>query len=61
MRRATGCSGARRSGYLFFLAFAFRLQLWVFGLPAPWEGLFKVDVLNCMGFSIALLSRDGAV
>jgi hypothetical protein len=46
----------RRSGYLFFLAFAFRLQLWVFGLPAPWEGLFKVDVLNCMGFSIALLS-----
>ena len=46
----------RRSSYLFFLAFAFRLQLWVFGLPAPWEGLFKVDVLNCMGISIALLS-----
>src|SRR3954447_9812835 len=46
----------RRSGYLFFLAFAFRLQLWIFGLPAPWEGLFKVDVLNCMGLSIALLS-----
>ncbi len=45
-----------RSRYLFFLAFAFRLQLWVFGLPAPWEGLFKVDVLNCMGMSIALLS-----
>jgi Heparan-alpha-glucosaminide N-acetyltransferase, catalytic len=46
----------RRSGYLFFLAFAFRLQLWIFGLPAPWQGLFKVDVLNCMGLSIALLS-----
>jgi hypothetical protein len=45
-----------RSGYLFFLAFAFRLQLWIFGLPAPWEGLFKVDVLNCMGISIALFS-----
>src|SRR3954452_9548786 len=29
-----------RSGYLFVLAFAFRLQLWLFGLPAPWEGLF---------------------
>src|ERR1022692_2433148 len=46
----------RRAGYLFFLAFAFRLQLWVFGMPAPWQGLFKVDVLNCMGISIALLS-----
>lgn len=46
----------RRAGYLFFLAFAFRLQLWVFGLPAPWQGLFKVDVLNCMGLSIALFS-----
>ena len=46
----------RRARYLFFLAFAFRLQLWVFGMPAPWQGLFKVDVLNCMGLSIALLS-----
>jgi hypothetical protein len=46
----------RRSGYLFFLAFAFRLQLWIFGLPAPWQGLFKVDVLNCMGFAIAAIS-----
>jgi hypothetical protein len=47
----------RRSGYLFFLAFAFRLQLWVFtGFPQPWQGVFKVDVLNCMGMSIALLS-----
>src|SRR5450759_2735677 len=48
----------RRAGYLFFLAFAFRLQLWVFGSPAPWQGLFKVDVLNCMGLSIALLDRE---
>jgi len=47
----------RRSGYLFFLAFAFRLQLWVFaGMPAPWQAMFKVDVLNCMGFSIAAIS-----
>jgi uncharacterized membrane protein len=46
----------KRSRYLFLLAFAFRLQLWIFGLPAPWEGLLKVDVLNCMGFSIALLA-----
>ena len=46
----------RRAGYLFGLAFAFRLQLWIFGMPAPWQDLFRVDVLNCMGFSIAALS-----
>ena len=46
----------RRASYLFGLAFAFRLQLWFFGLPAPWQDLFRVDVLNCMGFSIAVLS-----
>jgi uncharacterized membrane protein len=47
----------RRSGYLFMLAFLFRLQLWAFAYPqSPWTDLFKVDVLNCMGFSIALLS-----
>ena len=46
----------RRSGYLFLLAFAFRFQLWLFGLPAPWQDLFRVDVLNCMGFSIAVFS-----
>ncbi|SPE33005.1 conserved membrane hypothetical protein [Candidatus Sulfopaludibacter sp. SbA3] len=47
----------RRSGYLFFLAFAFRLQAFTFGFPAAtWQDLCKVDVLNCMGFCIALLS-----
>ena len=46
----------RRAGYLFFLAFAFRIQLWIFGIPAPWQDLFRVDILNCMGFAIALLS-----
>jgi len=45
-----------RSGYLFLLAFAFRLQLFAFGFPAPWTDLFRVDILNCMGFSIAVLS-----
>src|SRR5437764_14960114 len=29
----------RRAGYLFALAFAFRLQLWIFGLPADWRDL----------------------
>jgi uncharacterized membrane protein len=46
----------RRSGYLFLLAFAFRIQLWIFGLPAPWQDLFRVDILNCMGFAIAAMS-----
>ncbi len=46
----------RRSGYLFGLAFAFRLQMWLFGFPAPWTDLFKVDILNAMGFAIALFS-----
>jgi hypothetical protein len=46
----------RRSGYLFFLAFAFRVQLWIFGIPAPWRDLLRVDILNCMGFAIAALS-----
>jgi uncharacterized membrane protein len=45
-----------RSRYLFLLAFAFRLQLFIFGLPADWQGLFRVDVLNCMGFSMAALA-----
>src|SRR5271157_382288 len=46
----------RRSGYLFLLAFAFRLQLWLFASPAPWTDLLRVDILNCIGFSIAAMS-----
>jgi uncharacterized membrane protein len=46
----------RRAGYLFFLAFAFRLQLWLFAWPSPWTDLLKVDILNCMGFGMAMLS-----
>ena len=47
----------RRAGYLFSLAFLFRLQLWVFAFPgSPWTDLFKVDILNCMGFAITLMS-----
>src|SRR5271157_3471179 len=46
----------RRSGYLFFLAFAFRLQLWIFGWPAPWTDLLRVDILNCMGLAVAAMS-----
>ena len=47
----------RRAGYILGLAFLVRLQLWVFGLPSsPWTDLLRVDVLNCMGVALGLLS-----
>src|SRR5579871_5091318 len=46
----------RRAGYLFVLACAFRLQMWISGWPAPWTDLLRVDILNAMGFSVAVLS-----
>lgn len=46
----------KRSRYLFLLAFGFRIQMFLFGWPRPWEDIFRVDVLNCMGFSVAMLS-----
>jgi uncharacterized membrane protein len=47
----------RRAGYLMALAYLFRLQLWLFGLPnSPWTDLLKVDILNCMGLAIAVFS-----
>lgn len=50
-------SALRRAAYLFSLAFLFRLQLWAFAYPqSPWTSLFRVDILNCMGFAIALMS-----
>ena len=47
----------RRALYLWMLAFLFRAQLWLFGYPwSDWHYLFKVDVLNLMGFAIMLFS-----
>ncbi len=46
----------RRAGYLFGIAMLFRLELWLFSWPSPWTNLLKVDILNCMGFGIALMS-----
>lgn len=47
----------RRAGYLWVLAFAFRLQLWAFALgQSPWTDLLKVDILNCMAMTLTLLS-----
>ena len=54
-RRITGA--LRRARYLFLLAIAFRLQMWIFALPnQPWTDLLRVDVLNVMGATAALLS-----
>jgi len=50
-------SSLRRAGYILSLAFLVRLQLWIFGWPgSPWTDLLRVDVLNCMGLALALLS-----
>jgi uncharacterized membrane protein len=47
----------RRSGYLFAVAFLFRLQLWIVSFDkSPWTDLFRVDVLNAMGLALLLLS-----
>jgi uncharacterized membrane protein len=47
----------RRAGYLFLLAFAFRFQLWAFSWgQGSASDLLRVDVLNCMGFALAVMS-----
>jgi uncharacterized membrane protein len=47
----------RRAGYLFGIALLFRVQLWLFSWPnGAWTNLLKVDILNCMGLGIAVMS-----
>jgi hypothetical protein len=47
----------RRARYLFILAILFRLQTWLFAWPhSSWTDLLRVDVLNTMGASAALLA-----
>jgi peptidoglycan/LPS O-acetylase OafA/YrhL len=47
----------RRAAYLLALAFAFRLQMWAFAWPhSPWTDLLRVDILNCMGFTLGVLA-----
>jgi len=47
----------KRSRYLFLLAIAFRLQMWLFAAGGShWTDIFKVDILNSMGLAIALLA-----
>ncbi|GAB4404271.1 MAG: hypothetical protein OHK0021_16810 [Bryobacter sp.] len=46
-----------RARYLFVIAFLFRIQMWLFGLPySQWVDIFKMDILNSMGATIAALS-----
>jgi uncharacterized membrane protein len=47
----------KRARYLFLIAFLFRIQLYVTGFPtSPAGDLLKVDILNCMGLAMLLLS-----
>jgi uncharacterized membrane protein len=62
MRRKGATSGViawkmiRRGGEIFALGLIFRVQEFVFGWPAaPWTDLFRVDVLNVIGLSVAFL------
>jgi len=47
----------KRSRYLFLIAILFRIQMWGFAWPyAPISDIWRVDILNCMGFTVAALS-----
>jgi uncharacterized membrane protein len=52
----------RRAGYLLAVAFAFRIQLWLFtrlfspATDSPWTEMLKVDILNCMGVGIGFFA-----
>ncbi len=46
-----------RARYLFVIAMLFRVQVWLSGWPgSPAKDLLKVDILNCMGFAMAMLA-----
>lgn len=47
----------RRSGYLIAVAFAFRIQLWLFAWPnGNFADVWKVDILNCMALAILVMA-----
>lgn len=47
----------RHAGYILGIAFLFRFTNWAFSVPhAGWQELTKVDILNCMGLGMAVLS-----
>src|SRR5204863_6256466 len=46
----------KRARFLFILAILFRLQGWIFAWgTSPWRDLLRVDILNVMGATAALL------
>ena len=49
-------SALKRAAFLAAIAFAFRLQLWVFAWGNPWTEIVRVDILNCMALGVAALS-----
>ena len=47
----------KRSRFLFLLAIAFRMQNWIFAWGrSPWQDMLRVDILNIMGATAALIS-----
>jgi hypothetical protein len=47
----------RRAGYILGLGFLVRIQLWIFAFPgSQWTDMLRVDVLNCMGVSLAVMA-----
>src|SRR4051794_33573145 len=47
----------RRAAYILGIAFTFRFTNWFFSFPhANPAEMLKVDILNCMGFSMAVLA-----
>ena len=51
----------KRTGQIFALAFAFRLQMWIVSIDkSPWTDLLRVDVLNTMGFALLCLAAMAA-
>jgi uncharacterized membrane protein len=57
---SAGCryvGALRRAGYVLTLAYLFRFSNWIFALPLPsWRIMLRVDILNCMGFAMAVLA-----
>lgn len=49
-------SALRRAAFLFAIALAFRLQLWLFAWGNPGTEIVRVDILNCMALGVAVLS-----
>jgi uncharacterized membrane protein len=47
----------RRAGYILGIAYLFRFSNWIFTQPLPpWQTMLRVDILNCMGFGLAVLA-----